>query len=112
MTLEEFARTLGLLAGIFISLGILAKAAYTLWKFGRMIHKLFDWVEEIYHQFKPNDGHSLADHVGRIDRNSQVNARNIQTVYGVILKGLEFDPNDALLLEPLEAEPERKNKAS
>lgn len=108
MTLEQVAQDLGLIAGILIATGIILKAGHTLWKFGAMIHKLFDWVEEIYHEFKPNDGHSLSDHINRIDNNTQVNARNIATVYGVILKGHEFDPGDAPLLESLEAEPEKR----
>lgn len=108
MTLEQVAQDLGLIAAIAVAVGIILKAILAMLKFIRKANQVVDWIEEIYHEFKPNDGHSLSDHMNRIDNNTQVNARNIATVYGVILKGHEFDPGDAPLLEPLEIEPEKK----
>lgn len=104
-TLAHFAQQIGLLAGITVGIGILIKGANMTWQAIRRLSRVADVMDEIYAQFKPNDGKTMMDRIQRIDRNVQVNARNIEVVYGVIMKGHEFDPSDAPLLEPLSYEP-------
>lgn len=100
-TLTHVAQELGLVAGIVVALGVIGRAALGAWRLLRRIAEVAAWIEEIYIEFKPDAGHSLHDRILRIDENVQTNARNIGTIYGVVLKGHEFDPAEAPLLENL-----------
>ena len=98
-TLAHVAQQLGLVAGILIALGVIGRAAQGGWKMVRRLVEALNRLEAIYEQFLPNEGHSLTDRVLRIDENVQRNARNIETVYGIVLKGHDVDPAEAPLLE-------------
>lgn len=78
------------IAGIIVSLGIIGRGARFMWRFGRKIHHLADWVEKIYEEFQPNHGKSFKDVMWRVDSNTQINSRNIQKVFGVIGGELDY----------------------
>lgn len=101
-TLAHTAEEVGLIAGILVGLAIIGRAFWGAWKFARRLVDVVDWIEDIYTEFKPNSGKSIKDTVNRIDRNVTANSRNIQVVYGTVLKMHDLDPNDAALLEPLD----------
>ncbi len=104
-TLQHAAQQVGLVAGIVAGLGVIGVALRGLYRAVRRAARALDWLEEIYVQLSPDDGASLNDILHRLDRNDRVNHRNIETVYGVVLKGHRVDPADAPLLETLEPEP-------
>lgn len=101
-SLAHTAEEVGLIAGILIGLAVIGRAFWGVWKFTRRMVDVVDWIEDIYIEFKPNSGKSIKDTVNRIDRNVTTNARNIEVVYGTVLKMHDLDPNDAALLETLD----------
>ena len=101
-TLGHTAEEVGLIAGILLGLAVIGRACWGTWKFTRKLMDVVDWIEDIYVEFKPNSGKSIKDTVNRIDRNVTTNSRNIQVVYGTVLKMHDLDPNDAALLESLD----------
>lgn len=105
-TVQHFAEQLAVVVGIVVGFGILGKAGWDMFRFLRKAAKVVDRIEEIYVQFQPNHGTSVKDVVERIDSNVKTNSRNIDVLYGTILKMHELDPNDAPLLERLEPSPQ------
>lgn len=103
-TLSHVAQQVGLVAGILLSLGVIGRAGVGSWRLLRKAVEAFSWLEDIHKQLSPDDGASLHDILHRLDRNDHVNHRNIQTVYGVVLKAHAVDPMEAPLLENLEPE--------
>lgn len=107
-SMQHFSEQLAIAAGIVLGLGVLGRAFWGGWRFLRKAVQIVDWIEEIYIEFQPNHGTSVKDVIERIDANVKVNSRNIDTLYGTVLKMHELDPNDAALLEPLEPSPKDK----
>lgn len=104
----HFATQLALIAGVVTSLGVLSWASRKIWTVMRKVGKWFEWVEDIWENFQPNGGGSVKETISRIDRNVQTNARNIQTVYSMILKMHDLDSyaEKVPLLEPSEVKEE------
>lgn len=82
-------------AGLLVALGVL-------WKGFEKLSNAYQWLKEIHRLLSPDDGESLADLLDRVDRNDTVLDRNLQKVYGVVLKFHNVDPQDAPLFETLE----------
>lgn len=88
------------------ALGIIGRAAWTSF---RAISNAYQWLREIHQQLSPNAGSSLSDILHRVDENDLVAHRNIEVVYGVVLKMHDLDPDLAPLLEvPRTAEAQKQ----
>ena len=83
--------------------GILATGGVLrgLWGFFKLTSNAYQWIKEIHYQLTPNAGQSLSDIIHRGELNDAILHRNIESVYGVVLKMHSIDPEDAPLLEVL-----------
>lgn len=104
--LAHIAEIVGWLTAIILFLYLGGRVLKTLWQFGRAVNRVTDWVEDIYKEFRPNDGHSLNDAIRRIDHNVNVNARNIATLYRAAMASGPWDDEGIIgPLEPLKEPP-------
>lgn len=85
LTVTEWA---GILIGGRVFWGFLKKV----WGGMKTVTHISDMISAMYVEFMPNHGTSLKDTVDRLDRNAQINARNIATIYQAVLDIKPRDP--------------------
>lgn len=94
------------IGALVAALGIIGRAG---WKTFVAVSNAYVWLREIHAQLTPNGGLSLSDILHRVDQNDRIAHRNIETVYGVVLKMHDLDPESAPLLEvPVSAEAQKE----
>lgn len=110
---QQFATEMGVWAAILLATGVIwAKGVRPVLKVIRLLVHTADRLEasvpvleEIAKEFKPNSGKTLADVVGRMDRNISTNARNNHVLYDLVASLPDANADMFPRLESLEEPP-------
>jgi hypothetical protein len=113
LNLNQLAEMIGLTAGILVGFWLIWRhGVRPIVKFVRTLVRAADALEEavptlreIAVEFQPNDGKSLVDRMGRMDRNIQVTNENVANVHHMVASFEGVDPNFLVPLKPLEETP-------